>query len=267
MVSGVVIKFKQIYSMQKIAIITGSSKGIGAGTAEVFLDSNEWIVFGCSRSENKQLSSKQNFFHFSCDLTQQDSIYKFLDFVKSHKSFLQITKDSYQISFVHNFGLTENKSAEDTSLESWKKIFLANVDLPFVCVKEFSQFMPSGSSHLFVGSTLSTIAVPNSCAYVSSKHALAGLMRSVAIDLASKNIRSNLICPGFTETDMANFVVDNASALSRVSQADMQKILESKTPLKRFLKPKEIGEFILFLANNPSINGEILHLNGGFGLL
>lgn len=247
----------------KLAIITGSSKGIGKGIAEAFLENEEWKVLGTSRSSNNQLKQNSGFEEYLCDLIKDNTWKDFLNFIENHEFY----KSAQEISFVHNFGMTVNDTVESTNPEDWERIFYANVTIPFLMTKHFSDKMPSGSSHLFIGSTLSTMAVPNSCAYTSSKHALLGLMRCTAIDLAPKGIRTNLICPGFTETEMADFVVQGSSEAAKMEEAKMKEILKNYSPLKRFLTPKEIGDYVLFLANHETISGEILHINGGFGLV
>ncbi|MDX1919498.1 MAG: SDR family oxidoreductase [Candidatus Caenarcaniphilales bacterium] len=251
----------------KLAIITGSSKGIGRGIAEAFFEdqnkNSNWKIIGTSRSSNNELKQNSNFAEYLCDLMKENTWKDFLDFVENHEFY----KNAQEICFVHNFGMTVNDTVERTNQEDWERIFYANVTIPFLMTKHFSAKMPSGSSHLYIGSTLSTMAVPNSCAYTSSKHALLGLMRCTAIDLASKGIRTNLICPGFTETEMADFVVQCSSGAAKMEQAKMKEIYKSYSPLKRFLTPKEVGDYVVFLANHETISGEILHINGGFGLV
>jgi NAD(P)-dependent dehydrogenase (short-subunit alcohol dehydrogenase family) len=127
--------------------------------------------------------------------------------------------------------------------------------------------MPTGSSHLYIGSTLSLIAVRDSSAYVAAKHGLAGLMKSAAIDLAPKGIRANLICPGFTDTQMADQVLEYSAQAKGMSLRDFKKIMEAQSPLNRFLHPPEIADLVFYIANQKAINGEILSINGGFGLM
>ncbi|MDJ0625636.1 MAG: SDR family oxidoreductase [Candidatus Caenarcaniphilales bacterium] len=246
---------------KNLAIVTGSSKGIGKGIVNEFLKDDSWQVLGTSRSGNKELKNNPNFTEIICDLLQPKSI----DIIKDQVE--EISEEFDSISFIHNFGMTAYYNVLDTPEEEWEKIFKANSTIPFQFTKYLSPLMNEGSSHIFIGSTLSTMAVPNAAAYIASKHALAGLMRATAVDLAPKGIRANLVCPGFTETEMAEKIVHNNAQSCNMDDSNFKSILESKTPLKRFLTINEIGKLVVFLANNPTINGEIIHINGGFGLL
>ncbi len=245
----------------KLAIVTGSSKGIGAGIVNSFLQSGEWHVLGIARSSLNNTNEKYS--ELLLDLFQSESVKAVKNRISELKSSLKIE----EICFVHNFGFTHNSSILDLSEEVWDTTFAANVRIPFLLTREISPLMPDGSSHLFIGSTLSEIAVPDSAAYIASKHALAGLMKAVSVEFAAKGIRTNLICPGFTESDMAKKVIEHSAQKNRVSAEENWKAMENMSPLKRLLKPDEIGKFVLYLAENPSISAQVLHINGGFGLL
>lgn len=255
------MKNNQVIS--KLAVITGSSKGIGRGIVKRFLTSGEYFVLGVSRSPAVEEIKNENYFELLCDLREEASIGKVKNTIAQKLDELKVK----EICFVHNFGATCHSHLLQTSSNDWDQTFEANVRIPFLFTREITPLMKAGSSHIFIGSTLSEIAVGDSCAYVASKHAIAGFMKASAIDLASVGIRTNLVCPGFTESEMADQVIEYAASANGSSVADWKKMLESKSPLKRFLKPEEIGDLVLYLANTPGINGEIIHMNGGFGLL
>jgi NAD(P)-dependent dehydrogenase (short-subunit alcohol dehydrogenase family) len=115
--------------------------------------------------------------------------------------------------------------------------------------------MSRGSAIIYVGSTLSEKAVPGSFSYVTSKHAVVGLMRSTCQDLIDTGIHTACICPGFTDTEMLQNIIKNDPT-----------ILEAIKAINgggRLIKPEEIAQTIYFAANNPVINGAILHANLG----
>ncbi|MEX2366607.1 MAG: SDR family oxidoreductase, partial [Pseudohongiellaceae bacterium] len=115
--------------------------------------------------------------------------------------------------------------------------------------------MQSGSSIIYVGSTLSEKAVANTYSYVVSKHAMVGMMRSTCQDLAGRQIHTACICPGFTDTEMLRTHVGNDN--------EVLEAIASGSTFGRLIKPEEIADTIWFSANNPVINGALIHANLG----
>jgi NAD(P)-dependent dehydrogenase (short-subunit alcohol dehydrogenase family) len=115
--------------------------------------------------------------------------------------------------------------------------------------------MQPGSAIIYIGSTLSEKAVANSFSYVTSKHAVVGMMRATCQDLAGTGIHTACVCPGFTDTEMLRDHVGNN-----------QEILDSLSGLSTFgrlVRPEEIADTIYFAAENPAINGAVIHANLG----
>ena len=113
--------------------------------------------------------------------------------------------------------------------------------------------MQPGSSIIYVGSTLSEKAVPGSFSYVTSKPAMVGMMRATCQDLAGRDIHTACICPGFTDTEMLRHHVP----------ADAMDVIQAMSAFNRLIHPEEIAETIFWAADNPVINGAIIHANLG----
>jgi len=113
--------------------------------------------------------------------------------------------------------------------------------------------MRSGSAIVYVGSTLSEKAVPDTFTYVVTKHALVGMMRATCQDLAGTGIHTVCVCPGFTDTDMLREHVP-AEAIQSV---------RAISAFDRLVDPAEIAETILWTAGHPVINGSVIHANLG----
>ena len=115
--------------------------------------------------------------------------------------------------------------------------------------------MAEGSSIIYIGSTLSEKAVPNSYTYVSTKHAMIGMMRATCQDLAGTGIHTACICPGFTDTEMLR---------AHVGESDeVLAAIGSMSSYGRLIEPGEIARSIEFATANPVINGSIIHANLG----
>jgi NAD(P)-dependent dehydrogenase (short-subunit alcohol dehydrogenase family) len=159
------------------------------------------------------------------------------------------------ISVIHNAGLLLKDSVESVSAEDLHAAMQVNVIAPAQLNQLLFPLMGAGSSITYVGSTLSEKAVAGSCSYVTSKHAVIGLMRASCQDLAGKQIHTSCVCPGFTETEMLNDHVGG-------SQEILDSIASGVT-FNRLITPTEIAKTLLFAAENPVVNGSVIHANLG----
>ena len=116
-------------------------------------------------------------------------------------------------------------------------------------------FMHTGSSIIYIGSTLSEKAVANTYSYVVSKHAMIGMMRATCQDLAGSGIHTACVCPGFTDTEMLReHVGKDQEVLSSIA---------AMSTFGRLVSPIEVATTIKFAAENPVINGAVIHANLG----
>lgn len=230
--------------MDKILVITGASRGIGLATAQLFLDNN-FRVINLSRSR----PPLTNVDHIDADLSG-------VDWEKEvAEKLLSMLADAKQIVLVHNAGAIIKDALPTLDIDAFRRVLNINVVAPALLSHLVLPSMRAGSSIIYVGSTLGEIAVPQSCAYVTSKHALIGLMRSTCQDLAGTSIHTACVCPGFTDTEMLRAHVGySEEVLANLSQLVTQ---------KRLIKPEEIANTIYFCAQNPVINGAVIHANLG----
>ena len=101
--------------------------------------------------------------------------------------------------------------------------------------------------------------------YCAAKHAVVGLTRSLALELAGTGVTVNSICPGFVETPMLEASIANIVDKTGMSEEDATESLKANNPMKRFIQVEEIASMVLWLAQpeNGSINGQALSINGG----
>lgn len=227
--------------MKKL-IITGASKGIGKDTAQIFLDSG-YSIINISRTPC-DLAEVQNIL---CDLEDADLL-------KEKLLALDVSKKD-QITIVHNAAKLLKDNVESLKSENLESVLRVNVIAPQIINKTLIPNLGPGSSIIFIGSTLSEIGVPGAASYVTSKHALAGLMKSTCQDLAGKEIHTCLICPGFTDTEMLRKHLNN--------DPEVLEAVGKSNAFGRLISGNEIGHLIYFSAQSPVINGSILHGNLG----
>lgn len=228
----------------KLLIITGASGGIGAASAIAFRDA-EWRVVNLSRRP----VVIDGVAHIPCDLSKPGFGGTLAPLLLPHCA------DAAAICLLHNAALLENDRTGELADDAWRRILEINLVAPNALNNLILPRMPAGSSILYVGSTLSEKAVPNSLSYVTCKHALMGMMRATCQDLIGRQIHTALICPGFTDTAMLREHVGNDPA-----------VLTSIAGLSaygRLIEPKEIAKTLLFAAQNPVLNGAVIHANLG----
>lgn len=227
----------------KTLIITGASKGIGFQVAKMAAEKS-YRVINISRSDAPHAGIENH----NIDLAAPDAADKFTLLVEE----LQI--DGH-IILVHNAAELKSDSAANTATADFRHTLELNVVAPHILNQALIPKMTQGSGIIYVGSTLSEKAVANTYSYVVSKHALIGMMRSTCQDLANTGIHTACVCPGFTDTEMLRAHVGE--------DAEIIESLSTLSTFGRLVTPEEIANTIVFAAENPVINGAVIHANLG----
>ena len=228
----------------KTLLITGASRGIGLATATLFSDAG-YRVINLSRSR-PELDGIE---HLALDLANADAI----DAMAA--TLQQKVAGCDSLTVVHNAGLLRKDSTRELPARSLHEVLQINVVAPAQLNQLLLPSMQPGSAIVYIGSTLSEKGVANTCSYVTSKHAVLGLMRATCQDLSGTGIHTACVCPGFTATEM----------LSGHVGGDQQVLdaIASGIAFKRLIEPQEIARTVLFAAENPVLNGAVLHANLG----
>lgn len=230
--------------MDKCALITGGSKGIGLACAGAFLDSG-YRVINLSRNPCP-LNEVSN---IAVDMLEEDWHRKHLELL------LAAVGEPDQLSLVHNAATLRKDSADSLSAEALREVFELNVVAPLTLTQALRPRMQDGSSVLFIASTLGHKAVANSCSYVTSKHALIGLMRATCQDFVGTGIHTAAICPGFTDTAMLRSHIGTDPAV--------EASIASNVAFGRLIRPDEIAAVVSFCAANAVVNGSVIDANLG----
>jgi len=228
-------------SSTRCLVITGASKGIGLAIAKRFAGDHR--VVNLSRS----LSPIPGALHISVDLEHSVA----LDAVA--KPLCDAVAGAEIVTVVHNAALQIPAGVRHLPASRLRAMFEVNVVAPMILNQLLLPHMRSGSSILYIGSTMSLRATRNLAGYVTTKHAVVGLMRSTCQDLAGTGIHTCCICPGFTDTEML-----------RQYGGEALEHLASLTTQNRLLSPDEIADFVHFAAMHPVVNGATLNADLGF---
>ena len=239
----------------KVAVITGSGKGLGEAMALLFSREGAKIVVfdideGAGRETVEQIREQGGeaiFVHG--DVSNPDDAVRLID----------AAVDAYGRAdvLVNNAGIHVDKTVANTTEAEWDQILGVNLKGVFLCSKAaIPQMRRQGGGNIICISSISgLIGQLNQAAYNASKHGIIGLVRCMAYDHAQENIRANAICPGVMNTPLVASVPEEHIAPYRKANL-----------LERFAEPIEVANAALFLASDESshVTGSAMVVDGGY---
>lgn len=239
----------------KVALITGGSRGIGYATADAFLREGARVIITASSqsSADKAVQSLQErhpesvIVGISPDLSSMDAVRKALHQVTARYGCLDI--------LVNNAGVSESTPFTEYTEEAFDRVMALNVKGVFNATRAASECMIERGKGVIL-STSSMVSIygqPSGIAYPASKFAVNGLTVSLARELGPKGIRVNAVAPGIIETDMMKAV-----------PKEVIEPLAKQVPLRRLGKPEDIANAFVFLASEEAsyITGVVLSVDG-----
>ncbi|TKB47056.1 SDR family NAD(P)-dependent oxidoreductase [Thalassotalea mangrovi] len=240
-------------NQENICIITGGSSGIGAAIVKCF-EQNGYRVF------NLDLKPGENGEYVQCDVS---------DFNATQKAIENIIKQSGRVDvLISNAGRHLSANIENTSEKVFDDLIDLNVKGAFAATQAVLPMMKQQNSGviLYIASDQALIAKSNSFAYCLSKHALAAMAKTTALDYAQFNIRANAICPGTIETPLYHRAIDAYCKRSGADKQEVHREEEALQPIGRLGQPDEVAEYALFLAGDKAsfITGALQVIDGGY---
>jgi len=254
---------------QKVALITGSTSGIGLATAHVLAAQGISLVLHglMSPSEGETLANEfsvqygiKTIFD-NADLKNVASIERLINNAIEQMGSVDI--------LINNAGIQHTESAENFPLDKWNAIIAINLSAAFHAIQYALPKMKSNGwgRIINVASVHGLVGSVNKSAYCAAKHGLVGVTKVLALECAEHGVTVNAICPGWVDTPLIN---DQISAIAKqkditFEQAKYQ-LVTAKQPLPEMMAPEQIGEFILFLCSDSarSITGSALPMDGAW---
>ena len=264
----------------KVALITGGAKGLGASIAQHFFNEGAKIIICDINIDNasqraKKLNGNAYYMDVSNSQNVQDvflevqSEFKQLDILVNNAGIngfekrqdllderikinnLQSKEFSEAGEIESHFDVTVNMTDEE-----WMAMISIHLNGTFFCTREALKIMNNVNkgSIINMGSVLGTTGGPSSPHYSAAKAGILGFTRATAREMASRNIRVNAIAPGYIDTDMTS------------SLGDVKKLVKSSTPMKKFGDAEDISWAAVYLASEEAkfVTGQTLSPNGGF---
>lgn len=241
---------------EKVAVVTGGTRGIGFGIVEKFLEQGAKVALFGSRQETvdaalekiKAQNADAPVLGLHPALSDPDEVAAALKTVVDTFGSLDI--------LANNAGTDSRTKLVDYTLDEFQKVMRLNVEATFVCSQAAARIMieqGTGGSIINTSSMVSIYGQPAGCAYPTSKFAVNGLTKSLARELAPHKIRVNAVAPGVIHTDMVD-------ALPK----EVIEPLIKTIPLGRMGEPEDIGNAFVFLASDMAsyVSGDILSVDG-----
>ena len=246
----------------KVAIVTGSTKGIGAGIARVFSQEGAKVVVVSRNPDEGERAAKE------LGSDEGRAIYVQTDVVRSDSIRAMIAKTIEVFGkldiLVNNAGYHLSKNIEETTEEEWEFIINTNLRSTFLCSKYSIPYLRETRGNIIhISSMVGLVGQPNAGAYSASKGGQISMCRNMAIDFAADGIRVNTICPGWIQTPL----VDDWFSQQEDPEAS-QKYIFGQHPLGRIGTAEECGYAALYLASSEAdfVTGITLNIDGGVTL-
>jgi len=238
----------------RVAFITGASQGIGRECASELARAGARVIVGARRQGKLQelveeiRSAGGEADAVALDVSSRDSV---------KDAFRQARELCERVDIlVNNAGITRDGLALRMSAENWDSVIETNLSGSFACMQAVLSGMVRArwGRIINISSVVGVSGNPGQANYVASKAGLIGLTKSLAQEVASRNITVNAVAPGYIQT-----------AMTEVLDEKVKEKIEGTIPLRRIGLPREVADAVAFLASDKAayITGHVLHVNGG----
>lgn len=241
----------------KVCIITGSGKGIGKAISENFFENGAKLALITRSQEDidslNEIFGKnnKNTLIVCGDVSDEMTVNGFVEAVYQQYGCIDV--------LINNAGMRFRKKFEEISVEEFRNVHDVNVVSMFMLCKAVLPIMvEQGQGKIInMSSVAGTNGLPELSAYVSSKAAIIGLTKSLALEYAEKNIQVNALAPGFCKTSYFD---------SFQKKSELYKFTIDRTPMRRWGEGEEVANVCLFLASSLSsyITGDVINVDGGW---
>lgn len=249
----------------KIVLVTGGSRGIGRSIALVFAAHGSHVVLTGRTQANLDAVAEEirrfggRALPITCDVTDKQKVEALKSEIKTHLGTVQI--------LINNAGVAPAASFLEMPDRLWEEVLRVNLTGTYHCCKVFLPEMIAAKwgRIINIASTVAKVAYSHTSAYTASKHAVLGLTRALAIEMARSGVTVNAICPGYVETELT---LNNARMMAEKTGRRVEEALglfRGSSPQNRLIAPEEVAELAVMLASKSAdgITGQAINIDGG----
>ena len=240
--------------MKKNALITGATGGIGMAIVDILSKKFNLILVARNEEKLEQLSSKNNSVlqYIKCDLSNPNEIKGLIEKINMENLAIDV--------LVNNAGINDDSLFLRMNTEKWENVINTNLSSNFHLTSHISKLMikKKWGRIINITSVVGHTGNLGQANYCASKAGIIGMSKSIALELAKRNVTVNCISPGFIESNMTDLLTDN-----------QKEIILKKIPLEIIGSPYDVAHCVNFIASDESryITGETIHVNGGLAML
>jgi 3-hydroxybutyrate dehydrogenase len=249
----------------RAAVITGGGRGVGAAVAQRLASAGAAVLVAArTASQVEQVAARlRDEGHTAhatiCDVSDESSVEALAATARDRLGHVDI--------LINNAGIAAAAPIHRTTLDVWTRMLTVNATGAFLCLKAFLPGMVErGWGRVVnVASIAGLSADRYISAYAASKHALVGLTRAAAAEVASRGVTVNAVCPGYLDTEMTRETIARIVQITGRSEDTAIEAMLQRVPQKRLIDPEEVAETVVFLCGDAArgITGESLVIDGG----
>ena len=249
----------------KIVLVTGGSRGIGRSIALAFAAQGSHVVLTSRTQANLDAVAEEirrlggRALPIACDVTNKQEVEALKGKVTSQLGPVQL--------LINNAGIAPAASFLEMPDRLWEEVLRVNLTGSYNCCKVFLPEMIAAKwgRIINIASTVAKVAYSHTSAYTTSKHAVLGLTRALALEMARSGVTVNAICPGYVETELT---LNNVRLMAEKTGKRVEEALtlfKGSSPQNRLIAPEEVAELAIMLASKSAdgITGQAINIDGG----
>ncbi len=254
----------------RVAVITGGSRGIGKAIAKALVEAGAKVAF-CARNADAIRTAADEIspaggraLGFQADVTDKGAVRAFVQRVVARWGQIHI--------LVNNAGVNARIPIDSDDDAGWRAVLDSTILGTYYVTREVLRHMPKqaapdepGGRIINVSSVLGRFGAPGCTAYCTAKHGVIGFTRALALEVVDRGITVNAICPGWVETDMATDSMRETGDALGIGAEEFRRQALAAVPIRRILEPKEIADLVLYLVSDSAsgMTGQAVNLCGG----
>jgi ketoreductase len=249
----------------RIALVTGGGTGIGKAIALQMAKNGAKVAIAARGREQLERTAEESkklglpMLPVQLDIRKKTDVERGVAAIVAEWGAINI--------LVNNAGISGLSLIGDPSDKKWYDVIDTNLNGMYLVTKTVLRHMPDHSAGrvINISSVLGKFGVPGYTAYCTAKHGMIGFTRALALEIVSRGITVNTICPGWVDTEMASLGINETAALQGITAEEFKAQAVAAVPIKRFLDADEVAEFVCYIASDAAkgITGQAMNICGG----